>query len=119
MALEQVSLRLETIEEFGDIARMMGPVASVVNSLKHQISGIMPEVGFELSEIGETLNGLVVEAGESTTSYVDVEANGTEAQKILNEASTIAEQHMKEKFPDLPLSSTRPSQPSGEAGLAH
>ncbi len=31
LALEQVSLRLETIEEFGDMARLMAPAASVVS----------------------------------------------------------------------------------------
>jgi len=30
LALEQVVLRLETIQEFGDVAAMMGPVAGVV-----------------------------------------------------------------------------------------
>ncbi len=119
LALEQVSIRLETIEEFGDIARMMAPVASVVYSIKNQISGVIPEVGFELSEIGEMLNGFVVEAGEATGSNVDIEASGAEAQRILGEANTIADQHMKEKFPELPHSGSQIPQRAGEAGILH
>jgi division protein CdvB (Snf7/Vps24/ESCRT-III family) len=119
LALEQVSLRLETIEEFGDIARMMAPVASVVHSIKNQISGVIPEVGFELSEIGEVLNGVVVEAGEATGSAYDMEASSAEAQRILGEANAIAEQHMKEKFPDLPASGQPEPQRASESAVLH
>jgi len=119
MALEQVYLRLETIEEFGDVAKMMAPVASVVHSIKSQISGVMPEVGFELGQIGEVLSGVVDEAGEVTGSNYDVNASGEEAQRILGEANTIAEQHMKNIFPDLPSTGSLSRQPVGEAGISH
>ena len=102
LALEQVALRLETIEEFGDIARMMGPVASVVRSVKNQISGVIPEVGYELNEVGEMLNGFIADAGEPITESYDVSASNEEAQRILGEANAIADQHLKDKFPDLP-----------------
>jgi division protein CdvB (Snf7/Vps24/ESCRT-III family) len=97
-----VSLRLETVEEFGDIAVMMSPIAKVVHSIKSQISGLVPEVGFELSEISETLNDIVVETGEAAGQTCDPETPNVEAQRILNEAGAISEQRMKEKFPDLP-----------------
>ena len=119
MALEQVYLRLETIEEFGDVAKMMAPVASVVHSIKSQISGVMPEVGFELGQIGEVLSGVVDEAGEVTGSNYDVNASGEEAQRILGEANTIAEQHMKNIFPDLPSTGPELRQKVGEAGISH
>jgi division protein CdvB (Snf7/Vps24/ESCRT-III family) len=105
LALEQVALRLETIEEFGDIAHMMGPVASVVRSVKTQISGVIPEVGYELSEVGELLNSFVVEAGEPMTESYDVGASNEEARKILGQANAIAEEHIKDKFPELPIGS--------------
>jgi division protein CdvB (Snf7/Vps24/ESCRT-III family) len=114
LALEQVSLRLETIEEFGDMARLMAPVASVVHSIKNQISGLIPEVGFELSEIGEVLNNVVMEAGETVGTSYEMDASGAEAQRILTEANTIAEQHMKERFPDLPASGLTTPQSTGE-----
>jgi division protein CdvB (Snf7/Vps24/ESCRT-III family) len=113
LALEQVTLRLETIEEFGDVAAMMAPVASVVHSIKSQISGLVPEVGFELSEIGETLNGIVVEAGETTGETYDSNTPNVEAQRILSEATAISEQRMRERFPDLPASA--PAVPQGDA----
>ena len=102
LALEQVVLRLETIQEFGDVAALMGPVAGVVHAIRNQISGVIPEVGYELGEISEALNGVVMEVGEATGQAYDMEASGTEAQKILGEANTVAEQRMREKFPELP-----------------
>jgi len=110
LALEQVSIRLETVEQFGDIAAMMGPVASVVRDLKQQISGVMPEVSFELGEIGESLNSIVLEVGEASGHMYNVETSDQEAQKILGEANVVAEQKMKEKFPELP----EPASPSSE-----
>jgi division protein CdvB (Snf7/Vps24/ESCRT-III family) len=89
-----------------------------VHSIKNQISGVIPEVGFELSEIGEVLNGFVLEAGEATGSAgYDMEASGTEAQRIMSEANAIAEQHMKERFPDLPASGLASPQRAGEASF--
>jgi len=105
-AIEQVTLRLETIREFGDVVGEMAPIANVVHSLKSQLAGIMPEVSYELGIIGDTLNGLVVEAGEATGSTYDFEACGEEAQKILQAASAVAEQKIKEHLPDLPLPTT-------------
>jgi len=119
LALEQVSLRLETAEAFGDIAQMMAPVASVVHSIKNQISGVIPEVGFELSEIGEVLNSVVAETGEATGTSYDVEASSAEAQRILSEANVIAEQHMKEKFPDLPATAQAEFHRAGESSIPH
>ncbi len=102
LALEQVVLRLETIEEFGDVAATMGPIAGVVRAIKNQVQGVIPQVGYELGEISEALNGVVMEVGEATGQSYDFEASGTEAQKILSEANSIAETRMREKFPELP-----------------
>lgn len=118
LALEQVTLRLETIQEFGDIASMMGPVAAVVRSIKNQISGVIPEVGFELGEIGEMLNSVVIEVGEATGQSYDVEASSAEAQRILGEANAIAEQRMRERFPDLPSAVLPTPQKASEPGIS-
>lgn len=119
MALEQVSLRLETIQEFGDIAGMMGPVANVVHSITNQISGVMPEVGLELGQIGELLTGVIDDAGEVTGTSYDVATPNPESSKILDEANAIAEQHVKERFPELPSTGFAVPQKSSEQGIPH
>ena len=109
LALEKVLVRLETVQEFGDIAALMRPVSEVIDSIKGQIAGVMPEVSFELSRIGEVLDEVVMEVGEASGFEQGV-AVSSEAEAILKEAGAVAEQRMKEKFPELP--GTRP--PVGE-----
>jgi len=102
LALEQVTLRLETVSEFGEVAYTMLPVASVVKTLKSQLEGVMPEVSMELSQVNETLEGLATEVGETSEYTFDLSASNEESQKILTEANFVAEQKMKERFPELP-----------------
>ena len=102
-AIEQVVLRLETVEEFGDVVVEMSPVAGVISSIRSHLAGVVPEVSYKLGEIGDTLNDLVMEAGgASSVSPWNISASGEEAEKILGDANLIAEQKMKEKFPTLP-----------------
>jgi division protein CdvB (Snf7/Vps24/ESCRT-III family) len=102
LALEHVLLRLETVEEFGDIITVMGPVAGVITALRKQLGGIVPEVSYELGRIGDELSKMVVEVGEASGQRLDLEPMSAEAQKILAEASALAEQKLKERLPELP-----------------
>ena len=43
-----------------------------------------------------------MEAGQSTGFTLNFEATNEDAQRILSEAATVAEQRMKDKFPELP-----------------
>jgi division protein CdvB (Snf7/Vps24/ESCRT-III family) len=63
----------------------------------------MPEMSLELQEIEEGLRDVVISAGEALgTPIGDIYAS-PEARKILEEAKIVAEQRMKEKFPELPV----------------
>jgi division protein CdvB (Snf7/Vps24/ESCRT-III family) len=114
MAIEQVTLRLETVKDFGEVAAQMAPVVPIVQAIKTQLVGVMPQVSSELSTIGDTLNSFIVEAGETMGTGYDMVASGEEAQRILREAGAIADQKMIEKFPELPTS--LPKVPSAERG---
>ncbi len=107
LALEQVTLRLEAVQEFGQLAYTMLPVAGVVKTLKSQLEGVMPEVSLQLSEVNETLEELTIQVGESTETTFDLSASTAESQKILQEANIVAEQKMKERFPELPAIPTQ------------
>jgi len=102
LALEQVTLRMETVQEFGDIAYTMRPVAGVVRTIKNQLQSVLPEVSMELANVNESLEYLVVEVGDATESSFDMNVSSDEAQQILTEAGVVAEQKMKERFPELP-----------------
>jgi division protein CdvB (Snf7/Vps24/ESCRT-III family) len=89
-AIEQVMLRLETIEEFGDVVVTMNPVAGVINNLRGSLAGIVPEVSYTLGEIGDQMNNMVVESGGATAITMNTFSAGEEADRILSDANTIA-----------------------------
>lgn len=102
LALEQVTVRLETIEELGDMLVQMGPVAGVVKAINMQLAGVIPEVASELESINDVLNGIVLEAGDVPGRPYNIKISDEEAKSILNEANAVAEQRMKDRFPELP-----------------
>lgn len=102
IALEQVELRLETITELGDVFGNLIPVVGVIKELKDSMKGMMPELSLELSEVEEGLQEVIIEAGDFTGGNIEFAPSSVEAKKILQEASVIAEQRMKENFPELP-----------------
>jgi division protein CdvB (Snf7/Vps24/ESCRT-III family) len=102
LALERVALRLETIREFGDIAYGMNAAAKVVNMIKDNLQNIIPEVSMKLEEVNDSLQSMILEVGEATESTLSMEASSEEAEKILAEANTLAEQKLRDAFPELP-----------------
>jgi len=44
LALERVILRMQTVEEFGDIMAQIAPVIGVVRETRGRIAGVIPEV---------------------------------------------------------------------------
>jgi len=114
IALEQVILRLETVQEIGDVMVALGPVVGIVKELRSALRGLLPEIGVELAEVEDMLKETVLEAGEVIGGGgYDVIAS-PEARKILQEAQIVAEQRMKEKFPELPAIPTAPSEEKAE-----
>ncbi|RLI25477.1 MAG: hypothetical protein DRO52_03955 [Candidatus Hecatellales archaeon] len=117
LALEKVILRLKTIEEVGDILTHLGPVLSIVKETKSKLTGVIPEVSHELEEITEYLNGTVAEAGLTPEMTPNVEASSEEAKRVLEEASAIAEQKVKEIYPTLPVPPTGETPEASEGQL--
>ncbi len=102
LALEQIVLRLRTITELGDAMSTLAPVVGVLRNIKTGISTVLPDAGRELDQIGNLLSGIIMDAGQSSGLTLNFEATNEDAQKILFEAATIAEQTIKDKLPDLP-----------------
>ena len=102
LALEQIVLRLSTVSELGDVVTTMAPAVGVLRSVKNGMAAVFPEADRELGTIGNLLNGIVMDASHSTGLNIDFQEAGEDAQKIMNEAATVAEQKVKEKFPQLP-----------------
>ncbi|MGQ9552185.1 MAG: Snf7 family protein [Candidatus Bathycorpusculaceae bacterium] len=102
LALEQIVLRLRTVTELGDVVSTLGPAIGVLRSIRAGLVGVMPEAESELGEIGNMLSGIMFEAGQGSGMTLNFDTVNEDAQKILTEAATVAEQRIKEKLPDLP-----------------
>jgi division protein CdvB (Snf7/Vps24/ESCRT-III family) len=102
LALDQVALRIRTVQELGDIVTTLGPCIGVLRSISNGIGGVFPEAEGELGDIGNMLSGLMFEAGTSSGMSLNFENVNEDASKILAEAATVAEQRVSANFPDLP-----------------
>ncbi len=102
LALEQIVLRLRTVSELGDVVTTLAPAVGVLRTVKSGMASIFPEAERELGQIGTLLSGIIVDAGQSTGLTLNFETVNEDAQKILTEAASVAEQKIKEKFPELP-----------------
>jgi len=100
LALERVILRLETVGEFTDVMVELGPLMSIVKETKTKISGIVPQVANELDDVNNLLGDLSIEAGEVNEPTMAVDTTD-EARKVLEETGLIAEQKVRDHFPDL------------------
>jgi division protein CdvB (Snf7/Vps24/ESCRT-III family) len=101
LALEQLTFKLETAEIMGDVGFLIHPIKGVVATVGQQIQHMMPEVSVELSQINESLEGIVVNAGDVSETFAPIEGVSPEADKILREADTLAEEKIKSRFPEL------------------
>ena len=102
LALEQIVLRLRTVSELGDVVSTLGPAVGVLRSVRAGLVSVFPEAENELGEIGNLLSGIMIEAGQGSGMTLNFDSVNEDASKILNEAATVAEQRIKEKFPELP-----------------
>jgi division protein CdvB (Snf7/Vps24/ESCRT-III family) len=102
LALEQIVLRLRTVSELGDVVSTLGPAVGVLRSVRAGLVSVFPEAENELGEIGNLLSGIMIEAGQGSGMTLNFDSVNEDAQKILTEAATVAEQRIKEKFPELP-----------------
>jgi len=102
MSLEQVQLRLTTIHDLGDAMVAIGPAMSTMKGLKSSLGKFMPEADSELNSMTQTLNGLMVDSLSGDSFNMESDTSNEETEKILQEASAVAEQQIGDKFPSVP-----------------
>ena len=112
MSLEQVQLRLGTIHDLGDAMVAIGPAMNTMRGLQSSLGKFMPEADSELNTMTQTLNGLMVDSLSGDAFNMESDVSNEETDKILQEASAVAEQQIGEKFPSVPSLDELPSQTS-------
>ena len=114
MALEQVQLRLTTIHDLGDAMVAIAPAMSTMRGLKSSLGRFMPEADAELNSMTQTLNGLMMDSLAGGDFSVESDVSSEETEKILQEASAVAEQQIGDRFPSVPSPSGVSSQSTYE-----
>jgi division protein CdvB (Snf7/Vps24/ESCRT-III family) len=105
LALEQIQLRLNTITELGDVVITLSPAMSVIKGIQGGLSSMMPEADQSFGQISDLLGSIMADSGQIPTAEITGSTGLNEdSMKIIEEASAIVEQNMKDKFPDLPAS---------------
>jgi|BEDMetMinimDraft_2_1075160.scaffolds.fasta_scaffold00037_30 division protein CdvB (Snf7/Vps24/ESCRT-III family) len=103
LALEKVVLKLETVQTIQDVSIVLSPTLKILEGLKEQVRGIVPEVAIALESITANVNSIAIETGAmseripSLASHMD-----DQARRILDEAARSAETELRSQLPDLP-----------------
>ena len=102
LALDQITIRLNTVQELGDVVVTLTPAMSVIKNIQSGMTNIIPQAENEMNRLSNLLSEIMPEAGETGKSELNIDIANEESQKIMDEASAIAEEQMHSKFPDLP-----------------
>ena len=102
MGLEQIELRLTTFHDLGDTVVAIMPTVGLMNGLKGSMSKFMPGADEELGRMNEMLSGLMADSLAGSNSFSVDETTNSESEKILQEASAVAEQQTSERLPPMP-----------------
>ncbi|MDD1775831.1 MAG: Snf7 family protein [Candidatus Methanomethylicus sp.] len=102
LALEQISVRLATVKEYGDVAANVAPALEAINSIYGGMTQVVPEADQSVYKLNDLLQGVMVEATQYTGRPMDVAYASEESNSILNEASSIAEEQLSKMLPKIP-----------------
>jgi division protein CdvB (Snf7/Vps24/ESCRT-III family) len=101
LALQTVSMRLNTVSEMGDLITILSPAKSLLNNISQEMSSILPEASQELGNIGSLLSEIVATTNQSTDISVDIGKANPEAEKILAEAELLAGKKLEDQLPEV------------------
>src|SRR6185312_16088983 len=96
IALEQIELRLSTFHDLGDTVVTIMPTIGLMKNLRSSLIKFMPEADREMTEM---LGGLMTDTFHSGDFGIDSNASSEESEKILQEASAVAEAAINDKLP--------------------
>jgi division protein CdvB (Snf7/Vps24/ESCRT-III family) len=118
LAFEQIQLRLNTMTELGDVVVTLSPAMSVIKGIQSGLKTMLPEADQSFGQISDLLGGIMAGSSQIPTTEIGSREMtfSEEAVKIMEEASAIVEEDTRDKFPDLPLSSSADREQSSDYG---
>ena len=102
VALDKLIAKLSSASDFGDLVIVLSPAMAVVKNLRSALTSRVPEMEEELGIISELLSGILVDAGQVGGYTINFETANEEAVRLIEEASKVVEQKMKDELPGIP-----------------
>lgn len=112
IALERIELRLTTTSDIGDTVLTIMPTMGLMKNLKSSLGKIMPGAEQEISQMAEMLGGFMTESFSGDGAFGIDDSTNIESEKILQEATAVAENSTGDLFPSVPTSTTSTISPS-------
>lgn len=100
LSLDQVQLRLSTMNELGDAMVTLGPVIATMRSIGPALSRFIPQAGAEFEMMQGLLGGMMTDSFGG--SFELDSSSNEETDSILREAAAVAGNRVGEKFPSVP-----------------
>jgi len=100
-ALEKAYTKIEVAKDFGDIAAAMAPINLILKNVKGTLADFLPASSTALGELSNIMSETMVSFSNIFGDTSLMAPNTEEADKILKEAATVAENRLKDKLPRL------------------
>ena len=102
IALERIELRLTTFSDLGDSIVTIIPTMGLMKNLKSSLGKVMPGAEQEIGQMSEMLGGFMTESFSNDGTFGLDETTNFESEKILKEATAVAESSVGQMFPSVP-----------------
>ena len=102
IALEQIELRLTTYHDLGDTVVTIMPTIGLMKNLKSSLLKFMPNADQEINQMAQMLGGFMTDSFSSDATFGMDETTNSESEKILQEATAVAESSVGNRFPSTP-----------------
>ncbi len=101
LAMQSVSMRLNTVSEVGDLVTVLNPAKNLLNSIRTEMCSVLPEASQELGNIGNLLSDIVTTTNQSNDTPVNTIMASADALQILEEAEVAAESKLQAQLPEV------------------
>jgi len=107
-ALEQVKLRLETLESVADVPQVLGEISGVLLATRDYIKDVMPNIALNLDSLVSETKRVISETtdvsiGEEEGVYIT-----EDAKRLLKEIENAVEESVSKQLPEIPMSLVTP-----------
>lgn len=105
LSIEKTQLRLSTVSAVGDTTVAMKLTVDTMKEVIPAMSNIMSQANAEMGSMGGMLGDMMPGSIDGEGAFADSTGSSEETDSILQEAATVAETKIGDKFPSVPTDS--------------